>query len=42
MSSLFPTTKVAYKPNLKAKEIREDLATYFLSAGRVELQNDCM
>jgi len=26
---------------LKAKEIREELAAYFLSGGRVEWQNDC-
>jgi hypothetical protein len=25
----FPITKVAHKPLLKAKEIREELATYF-------------
>jgi len=24
------------------KEIREELATYFLNGGRVEWQNDCM
>jgi len=41
MTSIFPSRKNALKPTLKAKEIREDLAAYFLSGGRVELQNDC-
>ena len=40
MTSLFPIRKTARKPNLKAKEIREELA-YFLNGGRVEWQNDC-
>jgi len=35
MTSLFP----ARKPTLKAKEIREEFAAYFLSGGRVEWQN---
>jgi hypothetical protein len=29
ITSLFPITRVAHKPPLKAKEIREELATYF-------------
>jgi len=41
MTSLFPIRKIARKPNLKAKEIREELAAYFLVRGRVEWQNDC-
>jgi len=41
MTSLFPIRKIARKPPLKAKEIREELAAYFLSGGRVEWQNDC-
>jgi hypothetical protein len=41
MTSLFPITKIARKPPLKAKEIMEELAAYFLSEGRVEWQNDC-
>jgi len=41
MTSLFPIRKIACKPPLKAKEIREELAAYFLSGGRVERQNDC-
>ena len=41
MTSLFPIRKIARKPALKAKEIREELAAYFLSGGRVEWQNDC-
>jgi hypothetical protein len=41
MTSLFPIRKIARKPALKAKEIREGLAVYFLSGGRVEWQNDC-
>ena len=41
MTSLFPTRKTARKPTLKAKEIRDELAAYFLSGGRVERQNDC-
>ena len=34
--TLFPIRKIARKPPLKAKEIREELAAYFLSGGRVE------
>jgi len=41
MTSLFPIRKIARKPTLKAKEIKEELAAYFLSRGRVEWQNDC-
>ena len=41
MTSLFPIRRIAGKPPLKAKEIREELAAYFLSGGRVEWQNDC-
>ena len=41
MTSLFPIRKIARKPNLKAKEIREELAAYILSGGRVVWQNDC-
>jgi len=37
----FPIRKTAHKPTLKAKEIREELAAYVLSGGRVEWQNDC-
>jgi len=40
-TSLFPIRKIACKPTLKAKEIREKLAAYFQSGGRVEWQNDC-
>jgi len=40
-ASLFPIRKIARKRNFKAKEIREELAAYFLSGGRVEWQNDC-
>jgi hypothetical protein len=40
LSFLFPR-KIAHKPLLKAQEIREELAAYFLSGGRVERQNDC-
>jgi len=36
MTSLFPILKTACKPTLKAKEIGEELAAYFLSGGRVE------
>jgi hypothetical protein len=39
-TSLFPTRKIARKPTLKAKEIREKSAAYFLSGGRVEWQDD--
>jgi len=35
MISLFPIRKIVCKPPLKAKEIREELAAYFLSGGRV-------
>jgi len=41
MASLFPIRKTARKPHLKAKEIRKELAAYFLSGGRAEWQNDC-
>jgi len=41
MTSLFPVRKIARKPILKAKEIREELAAYFLSGGRVEWKNYC-
>jgi hypothetical protein len=41
MTSSFPIRKIARKPTVKAKEIREELAAYFLSGGRVEWQNDC-
>jgi len=41
MTTSFPIRKIARKPNLKAKETREELAAYFLSEGRVEWQNDC-
>jgi hypothetical protein len=40
-ASLFPIRKVANKAPLKAKEIREESATYFLNEGRVEWQNYC-
>jgi hypothetical protein len=33
MTSLFPIRKIARKPPLKAKEIRKELATYFLNEG---------
>ena len=41
MTSLFPIRKTACKPPMKVKEIREELAAYFLSGGRVGWQNDC-
>jgi len=41
MTSLLPIRNIARKPTLKAKEIREELAAYFLTGGRVEWQNDC-
>jgi hypothetical protein len=41
MASLFLIRKIARKPCLKAKEIREELAAYFLSKERVEWRNDC-
>jgi len=41
MTSLFPIRKTVCKPPLKAKEIREEMATYFLSGGRVDWQNEC-
>jgi hypothetical protein len=41
VSSLFPIRKIARKPNLKAKEIREESAAYLLRGGRVEWRNDC-
>jgi hypothetical protein len=40
MTSLFPIRKIARKPTLKAKEIMEELAAYFLSGRRIEWQND--
>ena len=40
MNSIFPIRKTALKPTSKAKEVREELAAYFLSGGRVEWQND--
>jgi hypothetical protein len=41
MSSLFPVRKIARKPNLKVKQIGEELAAYFVSGGRAEWKNDC-
>jgi hypothetical protein len=41
MTSLFPIRNTACKPALKAKELREELAAYFLSGRRVDWQNDC-
>jgi hypothetical protein len=41
MTPLFPIIKTAHKPIVRAKEIREELAAYFLSGGRIERQNDC-
>ena len=41
MTSLFAIRKIARKPTLKAKEIRKELAAYFLSVGRVDWQKDC-
>jgi hypothetical protein len=41
MASLFPVKKIARKPTLKAKEMGEELAAYFLNEGRVDWQNDC-
>jgi hypothetical protein len=41
MTSLFPIRKTGRKTTLKAKEIREELAAYFLSGGKAEWQNDC-
>jgi len=38
---LFPIRTIARKPPLKSKEIREELAAYFMSGRRVEWQNDC-
>jgi len=40
MTHLFPITKVACKPPFKVKEIREELAAYYLNGGGVEWQND--
>ena len=42
MTSLFPIRKIARKPPLKAKEIRKELAAYFLSGGRVEWQKTAL
>jgi hypothetical protein len=39
MTYLFPTRKIARKPTLKTKDLRKELAAYFLSGGRVEWQN---
>jgi hypothetical protein len=36
MASLFRTRKVARKSTLKAKEIRADLAAYFMRGGEEE------
>jgi hypothetical protein len=41
ITSLFPVRKIARKATSTAKEIREELAAYFLSGGREEWQNDC-
>jgi len=41
MTPLFSIRKIAHKPTLKAKEIREELAAYFLNGGRLEWQNNC-
>jgi hypothetical protein len=41
MTYLFPIVKIACKPPLKAKELRQELAAYFLSGRREEWQNDC-
>jgi hypothetical protein len=40
MTYSFPIKKVACKPPFKVKEIREELAAYFLKGGGVEWQND--
>jgi hypothetical protein len=40
MTSVFSIRRVACKPPFKAKEIRKELAAYFLNKGRVEWQND--
>jgi hypothetical protein len=40
MTLYFLFLKDCTKPNLKVKEIREELAAYFLSGGRVQWQND--
>jgi len=42
MTSLFPVRRNACKPTTKAKEIKEELAAYFLSGGKTEWQNDCV
>jgi len=41
MISLFSIRKTAYKTPSKAKELREELAAYFLSGGGIEWQNYC-
>jgi len=41
VTSLCPIRKIARKPTMKANEIREQLAAYFLRGRRVEWQNDC-
>jgi hypothetical protein len=39
---LFPIKNGACKPLFKVKEIREELAAYFLNRGGVKWQNDCV
>jgi hypothetical protein len=41
MTSLLPIKKIKHEPTSKAKKIREELAAYFPSGGRVERQNGC-
>jgi hypothetical protein len=41
MTSLFSIRRTAHKTHLKAKEIREQSAAYFLHGGGAERQNDC-
>jgi hypothetical protein len=41
MTLYFLFLKDCTKPHLKVKEVREELAAYFLSGGRIEWQNDC-
>jgi len=36
MTSLFPIRKIALKPSLKAKEIKDELAVNFLSGGKID------
>jgi hypothetical protein len=41
MTSFFFSKKITHKPTLKAKEMREQSAAYFLSGGRADWrQND--